>query len=82
MQQIVTAYSEYEWDVENKRVRRVAGLNPPTRFIGEDGVWRDYLDYEVSFDGGLWFWNAEGRGFLTSPVARVTDISPEENRST
>ena len=78
MRQVITSYSEYEWDVDNSQIRRVTGEHPPARFIGEDGQWRDYVGYTVSLDGGLWFWNSDGKGFVTSPVSRIIEISPEK----
>ena len=35
--------STYEVDVENKRVRRLAGTNPATSRQGKDGDWRDFI---------------------------------------
>lgn len=37
-----TLNSTYEVDRENKLIRRLAGINPPTSNQGEDGNWQPY----------------------------------------
>jgi hypothetical protein len=37
-----TDNSTYEIDRQNKRIRRLEGLNKPTPRQGTDGVWKEY----------------------------------------
>jgi hypothetical protein len=36
--------SVYEVDFDNKKVRRINGVNEPTARQGKDGEWRKYID--------------------------------------
>lgn len=41
---VVTENSSYEFDLEQKRVRRLRGVNDPTPRLGTDGEWRTYVE--------------------------------------
>ena len=38
--------SEYQIDVKNRKIRRLAGEHSPTRNQGPDGAWQPYLRIE------------------------------------
>ena len=66
-----TLNSTYEVDSTAKRIRRTAGINPPTQHQGEDGTWRQYESLSRTPDGGLRVvWDGE-RVTWTSKVIRV-----------
>ena len=74
MKTIVTQNSTYEVDEEKKLVRRTAGKNQPTRYIGADGEWRPYSEMTLVGDGLLFVGeNENSPGFYTSTVLSTTD---------
>lgn len=76
-----TAYSTYEFDTANKRVRRIVGVNAPTANQGEDGQWKEYEWVGPYFDGGLIIkWVNTTKATITSPVTSIegTDFTVKE----
>lgn len=68
IEQITTRNSTYEVDRENKRVRRVAGVNAPTAYQGEDGEWQSFYRLDTGPHGTVIFlWDRE-RWTQTSTV--------------
>lgn len=71
--------SLYEVDEENKRVRRLIGVQDPTPRQGSDGEWREYLDRTEIVVGqiALFVWEIVNEDLLsaksthTSPVKRI-----------
>jgi hypothetical protein len=53
--------STYEVDLENKRVRRLAGAKSPTERQGKDGDWRTFVGISPIRSGlpVLFIWNGE-----------------------
>lgn len=71
-----TLNSVYEYDEENKRLRRVRGVNKPTPNTGQDGVWRDVAYVERFSDYLLIEW-AEGGLTRTSRITSITAFHGE-----
>lgn len=68
-----TINSTYEIDHDNKRVRRLTGVNPPTEAFGQDGVWRDFeMVSDTHWGGRIFFW--------TNGRCTVTSMPAEEGR--
>lgn len=79
---VLTAYSMYEVDLANNRVRRLAGLNDPTPRQGPDGEWQQCKDIYMTQDSTLLFvWSDNGDGTKrcteTSHVLRTEEIPSE-----
>jgi hypothetical protein len=79
--QVITAFSIYEVDFDNRRVRRVSGVDRPTPRQGADGEWKSYLSVSM-FDEGLlfqWGWNDDGTAKCThtSKIVQVKEV-PED----
>lgn len=66
-----TLNSTYEVDSTAKRIRRTAGINPPTQHGAEDGEWRQYTSLRRTEMGGLEVIIADGPVLWTSKVIRV-----------
>lgn len=52
---VLTAYSIYEIEPLNKRVRRLAGINSPTPRQGNDGEWQPYQALHYTLENTLLF---------------------------
>lgn len=72
-----TQNSVYEVNHAEKQVRRLEGIANPTPRIGEDGVWRTYLEINRR-DGLLIRWADDAPGFAeftwTSPIVREETV--------
>ena len=68
MLRVQTEFSEYEIDTDNKRVRRLAGVNPATNRQGKDGEWKTYVHLDRMGGGYFFDWDGLGHGTVTSPV--------------
>jgi hypothetical protein len=67
-----TANSTYEIDTQQKRIRRLAGVNDPTPTIAVDGEWRPYLDVvclQIAYPA-IVRWNEE-KALRTSVVTAI-----------
>lgn len=67
-----TNRSQYEIDLEQKLIRRISGIRPPTKRQGQDGVWQPYLDASmVSIGSPVYVELREHEGFLTGTVRSI-----------
>lgn len=71
MRTIVTQFSTYEVNEDDKLIRRIEGQHAPTPRQGDDGTWRSYFALTDYADGVLIVWDEDGHSTLTSPVVRV-----------
>ena len=70
-----TLFSTYEVDEEEKKIRRINGLNDPTPRMGEDGVWKSYEKIHPNPEGILIVWayvDGVAKCTRTSPLVMVT----------
>lgn len=79
---VSTQTSMYDVDIEGKRVRRVAGVDPPTERQGEDWVWRPFVNIWLK-DRGIvfqWGWNENGSANCTwtSDIVAVEEVADVE----
>jgi hypothetical protein len=71
---VYTQFSQYEVDTENKRVRRVLGINPPTSALSEDGVWRDYISVNYLYNSLFIQWVEVNPETGNPRATRTSDI--------
>lgn len=61
-----TQNSTYEIDEDAKRIRRLQGVNEPTQYFGEDGVWQEYDELVSLWHGGVVVHWPHGGSTITS----------------
>ncbi len=62
MRTVCTMNSKYEIDYDNKRIRRVDGLNKPSPPFGDDGVWIDFHGVEDLYGRLVIIWGDTSAG--------------------
>lgn len=70
-----TRNSTYEMNPDAKKIRRVAGVNPPTNRQGADGVWQSY--HALAVEPGapaVITWRIDDSE--DGPIARMTVTGP------
>ena len=70
---IQTENSVYEVDYDQKRIRRVGGVNEPTPNQGPDNVWNDYSALQPMHNSMLIVW-PDGKATLTSPITSAEEF--------
>lgn len=71
--------SIYEFDHQNKRVRRLHGERPATSYQGDDGEWKNYINSTVLDDNTiLIIWNYENGVAKTTKTSLVTKTIVDE----
>lgn len=61
--------STYEIDHDNRKVRRIAGVNPPTDKFQVDGIWHTFGEVDTTHWGGRVFYWPDGTCTVTSAPA-------------
>ena len=72
---VITEYSTYEVDVEQRVCRRLSSVHEATPNQGKDAVWQEYhrMDPAIPEVGVAMFidWDDAGRQTMTSLVERI-----------
>lgn len=64
-----TQNSTYEVDYDNKKIRRISGVNPPTAHFAPDGEWKDYSLILPHGSRLMIFWgDGDFNATMTSPL--------------
>lgn len=72
---ISTNNSVYELDLDNNRVRRVRGSNPPTQNFREDGLWHRITAADMVMGCYVFtFLDPEKTWTMTSPVVSEEEV--------
>lgn len=76
---VETENSTYEIDTVNRKIRRVLGINEPTRNQGDDNVWKHYYSLHSVLGGYLIEWEPPHGPDENGILPRLTLTSPVVN---